>query len=86
MRIHLILPCGQETSSFVYWQAMPQSIGCLSQSCCPLVCEGFIIELAQALWPNIGGMLSSHKALLAHYLSGRRSGRIVSGCELTRAF
>lgn len=33
-----------------------------------MVCEVFIIELAQALWPNIGGTLSSHIALLAHYL------------------
>lgn len=64
-----IQACGQETSSFlVYWEVMPQSVGCLSQSCCPLVCEGFIIELAQALWRNIGGMLSSYIAMLAHYL------------------
>ena len=64
-----ILACGQETSSFlVYWEGMSQSGDCLSQSCCPLVCEGLIIELAQALWPNVGGTLSSNPTLLAHYL------------------
>lgn len=64
-----ILACGQETSSFsVYREGMSQSVGCLLKSCCPLVCEGFIIELAQALWPNVGGTLSSNATLLAHYL------------------
>lgn len=64
-----ILACGQETSSFlVYREWMSQSVGCLSQSCCPLVCEGFIIELAQALWPNVGGTLRSNATLLSHYL------------------
>lgn len=60
---------GQETSSLlVDWEVMPSSAGCLLQGCCPLVCEGFIIKLAQALWSNIGGMMRAHKAPLAHYL------------------
>lgn len=49
-------------------EGMSQSVDCLSQSSCPLVCEVFIIELAQALWPYVGGMLSSNATLLAHYL------------------
>lgn len=60
---------GQETASLLAdWEVMPSSAGCLLRGCCPLVCEGFIIKLAQALWSNIGGKMSAHKAPLAHYL------------------
>lgn len=63
------IACGQKTlSSLVYRQGMSQSVDGLLQSCCPLVCEGFIIELAQALWPNAGDTLSYRTTLLAHYM------------------
>lgn len=41
------IACGEKTLSFpVYGERMSQSVDCFLQSCCPLVCEGFIIELA----------------------------------------
>lgn len=55
-------------SPLVYREGLSESAGCLTQSCCPLVCEGFIIELTQAVWPNSGDMLSSTATLLTHYM------------------
>lgn len=69
MKMHGNKLVGRKTSTvLVDQEVMPLSTRCLSWGCCPLVCEGFIIKLAQALWPNIGGMMSAHKAALAHYL------------------
>lgn len=61
-------PAGRKHHLFSFTGKGCLRVACPLQSCCPLVCEGYIIELAQTLWPNVGGTLSSNATLLAHYL------------------
>lgn len=63
----------QETWSFLVCRGeMSQGRGSFSQSCCPLECEGFIIELVRALWPDFGGRLNSNATLLLHSFLDRQ--------------